>query len=487
MKLSNLKLYLFLITLIFSSSMLISHPQGDDELVSLFIANKMGDALLNFEIYEFIKVIGQNYHPPGREFLLLPFLTFLELDLISGRVLTITIYCFIIIQLFDLLNILNPKSHSFNFLSIVLISITGLFQIQAMVSIHGFVTLFGIIIIKKILNLDYKFHFLKEILIILILSFIAFLFSNTFLLLSIPLYLMILIMMLKYNIQIKKVVYSFLFIIFFYVLYYSIFLGYPYYLLYSGQVEEPFGQLYKYYFRADNSYLNIKSFIDNFKVTNFYSFPLLFYSISLIGFFYSASKFKKIFFLLSLYFLVINFVVNIHTGQHYLSFVIWTFPFGIAYISNLNLSVKRFLRIIIIFLLPLQAIYTFYFHINSYDEKIYPHKIKNLTFSKSVWIHNLKYPLTEIEKDLENFRRGQILNLAGVQWTIHFDKNNFFKNNKVEPAKEHKCEDLSQLIYQKKIDAVLYLERNDLQCLKEKKDFINKVYKNSSFNLVYKN
>ena len=197
MKLSNLKLYLFLITLIFSSSMLISHPQGDDELVSLFIANKMGDALLNFEIYEFIKVIGQNYHPPGREFLLLPFLTFLELDLISGRVLTITIYCFIIIQLFDLLNILNPKSHSFNFLSIVLISITGLFQIQAMVSIHGFVTLFGIIIIKKILNLDYKFHFLKEILIILILSFIAFLFSNTFLLLSIPLYLMILIMMLK--------------------------------------------------------------------------------------------------------------------------------------------------------------------------------------------------------------------------------------------------------------------------------------------------
>ena len=197
MKLSNLKLYLFLITLIFSSSMLFSHPQGDDELVSLFIANKMGDALLNFEIYEFIKVIGQNYHPPGREFLLLPFLTFLELDLISGRVLTITIYCFIIIQLFDLLNILNPESHRLNFLSIVLISITGLFQIQAMVSIHGFVTLFGIIIIKKILNLDYKFHFLKEIFIILILSFFAFLFSNTFLLLSIPLYLMILIMMLK--------------------------------------------------------------------------------------------------------------------------------------------------------------------------------------------------------------------------------------------------------------------------------------------------
>lgn len=487
MKLSNLKIYLFFITLIFSSSMLFSHPQGDDELVSLFIAKKMGNALLNFEIYDFIKVVGQNYHPPGREFLLLPFLTFLELDLISGRFLTITIYCFLIIQLFSLLNLLNPNQHRFNFLSIILISITGLSQIQAMVSIHGFVTLFGIIVIKKIINLDNKFYFSKEIIIILLLSFFAFLFSNTFLLLSIPLYLMILFMMLKNKTPIRKIVYLFFFILFFYFLYYSIFLGYPYYLLYSGQVEEPFGQLYKYYFRADNSYLNLNSFIDNFKVTNFYTFPLIFYLISLIGFFYSALKFKRIFFLLSVYFLVINFIVNIHTGQHYLSFIIWTLPFGLAYISSLNCTTKRFFKIMIFCLLPLQALYTFYFHINSYDEKKYPHNIKHLILGRSIWIHNLKYPLQEIEKDLRNFRKGQILNLAGVQWTIYFDKNNYFKNDKVEPAKKYRCEDLSQLINKKEIDAVLYLERNDLKCIEENKDFNKKVYKNSSFNLVFKN
>ena len=94
MKLINKHTYLFFITLSFSIWMLFSHPQGDDELVSIFIANKLAEALLNLEIYEFIKIIGQNYHAPGRELVLLPFLTFLPTEIISGRILSILIYCF---------------------------------------------------------------------------------------------------------------------------------------------------------------------------------------------------------------------------------------------------------------------------------------------------------------------------------------------------------------------------------------------------------
>ena len=171
-----------------------------------------------------------------------------------------------------------------------MISISGLFQIQAMVSIHGFVTLFGVIIIKKLIKLDLKFDNLKEIYSILLTSFFAFFFSNTFILISAPLYIILILFLYKNNISIKKISYLFFFTLLFYLTYYVIFLGYPYYLLYSGQVEEPFGQLYKYYFRVNNSYLNINSFVDNFKVTNFYTFPIIFYLISLIGFFYTFFK-----------------------------------------------------------------------------------------------------------------------------------------------------------------------------------------------------
>ena len=84
-------------------------------MVSIFIANKLAEALLNLEIYEFIKIIGQNYHAPGRELVLLPFLTFLPTEIISGRILSILIYCFLIIQLFALLNLVNPNDKNLNF------------------------------------------------------------------------------------------------------------------------------------------------------------------------------------------------------------------------------------------------------------------------------------------------------------------------------------------------------------------------------------
>ena len=179
-----------------------------------------------------------------------------------------------------------------------------------------------------------------------------------------------------------------------------IFLGYPYYLLYSDKLRS---HLVNYINTISESIIVILISILLWIILKsliFYTFPIIFYLISLIGFFYTFLKFKKIFFLLIFYFLIFNFVINIHTGQHYLSFVIWTIPFGVVCVSNLNHNLKKFFKIIIIILLPLQALYTFYFHINSYAEKEYPHEIK-IFFAKSVWSHNIKYQLEAIKEDLE--------------------------------------------------------------------------------------
>ena len=127
----------------------------------------------------------------------------------------------------------------------------------------------------------YQKDYLINIYIIVLISFLAFLFSNTFILISAPLYLIIFIMMLKVKIEQRSLFFFVITLSLFYLFYYSVFLGYPYLLLQLNEVNEPFGQLYKYYLRADKTLLSIKPFVENFKLSNFYSFPLIYYLISL--------------------------------------------------------------------------------------------------------------------------------------------------------------------------------------------------------------
>ena len=65
-------------------------------------------------------------------------------------------------------------------------------------------------------------------------------------------------------------------------------------------------------------------------------------------------------------------------------------------------------------------------------------------------------------------------------------KKAFFINDKIQPTKYFKCEELLELI-DKKIDGVLYLENNYLECFNKYKQFKNIKYENSSFNLVITN
>ena len=483
----ELKIILFFLSFCISFIMFFSHPQGDDEMVSIFIAQELYQHVINLKFFDFSSVLLQNYHPPGRELVLMLSHFVFEDNLVNARIISVTLYAFIIIKLFELsYKISNDKFISF-FIS-TLIVFTGMFQIQAMVSIHGVTTLMGILMIIKFLDIqERKNNLLKsDIYMIIIFNFIAFLFSNSFLLISLPSFIILNYLLIINDYKLKKIIYLNTIILIFYLLYYLVFLFVPYYLHENGFTNEPIGQYYKYLYRIENTNLKFTSLIENFKIVNFYTFPILFYILSLLGTLFLFLKFRFIFILLFLYFITFQFFIKISTGQHYLSYIIWTFPFGIYYIIERIIKIKIIKKNFIILspaVLLIIFSWTFNYHIKFYNEKNFPKftAIENLIDFK--WTHNKRFPLVDIENELMQIKKNNTLNLAGSEWNIYFKKKDYFYNKDVI-SKDYNCKELND--FYRDIEAILFKENINYSCIKnfENSKIIN--FKNSSFILVKK-
>ena len=67
----DLKIILTFLAFGISYIMFFSHPQGDDEMISIFIAQELYKHITALNFFDFFSVILQNYHPPGRELVLM--------------------------------------------------------------------------------------------------------------------------------------------------------------------------------------------------------------------------------------------------------------------------------------------------------------------------------------------------------------------------------------------------------------------------------
>lgn len=482
---SKLKYCLFFFTILISLNMFFSHPQGDDELVSIYIANLLLDALKNFEFKNFIVVLLQNYHPPGREFVLMLAFIFFEESLLTARLFTVILYAFIILKVFELSKkISNDLKISF-FISLLLAT-TGIFQIQAMVSIHGITSFLSLLIIIKLLDFQKKTSTsIGDIVYLISISFVGFLFSNTFLLFTAPMYLTLNYLFYINKYDLKLIFFINLIILLFYIIYFLIFLGIPYYYYFSNQTSVPIGQLYKYFYRYDNSGLSLKSFYENFKITNFYLFPFIFYFLSLIGTYNIYKNYKLIFFNLIFYLIIFNFMVQIHTGQHFLTYIVVTIPFGIIFLYKnfdfLNKKVKYFFGIS--FLL-ITFCWTYFFHIKTYKELDYPNLAKFNFFLEHKWLHNKKYPIEEIDLELSKIQPNKTLNMAGVEWNIYFKNRNYFYYKK-HFFEKYDCNQILNL-YEHEIQAILFKSKKIRDCFNHINNMALKNFSKSNFWLIYK-
>ena len=201
---------------------------GEDEVSTFLVNVELIEAIININVKDFFINLIKSYHPPGRNLFSIPTILIFGENISALRLpyyITWIFTCFFSLRIIKELN----GNNDCKILNIILLSGSGIFHIQIMGFGHGIVSFLGIYLIYELII----FHKKKQNFIphklfnkLAAISFIGFLFFNTFILLTFNLFLIQLFLILKNE---KKEFYLFFLISFFYFLlylsYYIIFLG----------------------------------------------------------------------------------------------------------------------------------------------------------------------------------------------------------------------------------------------------------------------
>ena len=424
---------------------------GEDEVSTFLVNVELIEAIININVKDFFINLIKSYHPPGRNLFSIPTILIFGENISALRLpyyITWIFTCFFSLRIIKELN----GNNDCKILNIILLSGSGIFHIQIMGFGHGIVSFLGIYLIYELII----FHKKKQNFIphklfnkLAAISFIGFLFFNTFILLTFNLFLIQLFLILKNE---KKEFYLFFLISFFYFLlylsYYIIFLGAPYLLVnnpqsliplienifgklnYCNWDQNAFGQYHQYIVRQSTMDFNYSSFIANLRYLNWHFFPYIGIFIIFFSLYYLSTKIKVVLFFILTYFLFVNFFMVGNTGQHFASIFIWLIPFfSLNFKEKINFSsIKLFIKFFYLTLLT----YTFYFHIFFYSEKNYPYNIVSLVDGTLKWPPNIKRPLEQISKDIrKNYTNDNTIYYTVDGSIIHYYLRDF-KSHKID-------------------------------------------------------
>ena len=340
-------LILGLISLIPLSSLLNPQLMGEDEVLTFLVNIEILESLKNLSPKDFFINLIKDFHPPGRNLLSIPSIIIFGENITALRLPYYILWIFTCYFSLKIINELNGNKDTLIF-NTFLIAGTGIFHIQIMGFGHGMITFLGIYLIYKLIifsrkkQLFFPHKFFNQI---AILSFVGFLFFNTFILLTFNLFLIQLFLILKND---KKEFLPFFFIsvvhFFLYLFYYFVFLGLPYLLVNEAKTflpiienifgklsfgnwdQEPFGQYHQYTVRQNALKLEYSSLLANIKYLNWHFLPYLSIFVIIFAKIYLLKNQKIVFFFIITYFLFVNFLMAGNTGQHFVSFFIWLIP-----------------------------------------------------------------------------------------------------------------------------------------------------------------
>jgi hypothetical protein len=303
------------------------------------------------------------------------------------------------------------------------LALSGLFQIQVMGLGHGVATFWGLAVIgwmvrhppQGLSTRESRLHYI----IAASLAVMGFLWFTSLFVLSVGLHAYYLVRTLRIDANERLLALRWWCVLtvpygIFYLAYYAIFLGLPYYLVAKGIAAGPFGQLHQYHVRADTAHFNIDAMIENIKVTNYYTFPVVFLIVTLIGLAVVMRRFPYVGFVVVPYAFIVSFYMSGDTGQHFLSFVIWMLPFGVA--GLVDYAKSRTLRLIFASVL---ISWTVVLHVWPYPDARYPYWVSKLTFGDPKWLSNSLFPLEEIKNALHEWAGdGVVASLASGTWGV---------------------------------------------------------------------
>ena len=426
----TLYIFIAILSIIVSINAFIN-PQlhGEDEATTFITSVNLLNNLKNFEVFNFLKSLIAANHPPGRYLLPIPFLEIFGESIMSMRIPYFFLWIGSCVLSTKIALKIGGKANAL--LTGIFLSTSGLFNLEVQSLSHGASVFFGLLlsneILKNEIDEDYinkKFELLK----INILLLLGFIFFTTWSVIIFGFYLYLIINYYKKKKLISNtknlffLTYPFLF---FYILYYLVFLGFPYWIINLNGLEvfnqtfnqqitidyKSFGQLHQYYHRANVS-LNLSSFIDNIKTINWAYMPLVGPILFFLGIFNVYKKHKNIFFMIILYFFLFSFYFSGNTGQHIQTLFIILFAFSINELIT-SFKNKKLLTYFVFTKLVFLILITYNFHIKIYNEKNYPYNFEKIFFVQQKWPQNLVRPLDKIVLTLTETlkKNGPILNL----------------------------------------------------------------------------
>jgi 4-amino-4-deoxy-L-arabinose transferase-like glycosyltransferase len=458
-------LLLFLFIFLFSSKFINNiNLHGEDEATTYLNIISLYSYLSELDFLNVLKTTLQFHHPPARYYISLPFFLIFENDLWVLRLANSIMWALTCCVIYKISKIVLKE---YAFITALLIGCSGLFSVHSLAFGLSGITLFLSLcvyeLIKDQFNIDKIESLHKSFLRCNIYLFIAFLFYNTAVLFIFSLYAIFLYYLYKSKIKNKiksKLTITALTFAIFYIIYYLIFVGIPIYITHFNGLEfinnffkqsfkpddlNPWGQYHQYISRSSKANINFDSFIENIKGINWAFFPFLSIIILLTAFIEIFKNYKKIFFLIILKFIVINFFFKIATIAHFLVLYSVIIPFGI---KNLLSYFKNFYRTYLIFFIFVSTTYfSYYTQIKIYNEKNYPYILQKVSYGKNTWAQNLERPWGEINEFLNNnllpnkkifnaIDEGyQILYMSNLNWVSY--KKKFYK--KVFKEKRIEC------------------------------------------------
>jgi|GEM_PF-6205946 len=441
---SSLKRFLLIIVIILSSifafSVAFTQFRGESEMQNLNSVNDLLNSLKSFNIVDFFKILISQYHPPARYIISLPFVCIFGPLEFSLRLANILFWIGVsIIAFFIGEKLLDTWC---GFFSGLLIGTAGLFGIEAIGSTHGYLTFWIMLLILHILkNPSFSLKTKNDRK--------NFFIGNLFLSIGFLGFTSIIPIIFTYNliyfyyavkerpITVKHFILYLIPFIIFYITYYFIFLGIPYYFYKNNLLDNYVGQLYQNIYRKSSSQLNIHSFISNLKGINGYFFPFLSWLILVIGSIYLFKTNKHIYLMIIGYAILFSFYIYGNTSNHFLSYFIWIIPMSTAFIIT---YIKKYSIILLSILMVLVISWSIIIHVIRYKEKTYPHFLLTYTYSETFRINNIVRPVRQIADDLKKYLDKDEYYLCLTDGAIIFyAKDINYKDNSEIFLTENKC------------------------------------------------
>ena len=413
---------LFLAAVTSIRAVLFPQLSGEDESLTFLVAKNILESIYELDWKKFIFVIGTDWHPPGRNLLPVPFIALFGDNITAIRIPYWLMWISTCFLLSDIAGRLGGRGAAF--ICGILIVGTGLFNLEIQGLAHGAATFFGILIIREIIlhppdDLSYaknKTAFLRGG----VWAFLGFLFFTSLLPMAGLFHLLWLYPCFKFGNKMQKfkifLILNIPFFIF-YIGYYLIFIGIPIWLIEFNGISilksimpgfipenwelQPIGQYHQYLTRINGTELNISSLKANLATITWAFAPFLGPIIVILGMIGQILYAPRILILTLPYFLIFSFYITGNTGQHFQSWFIWILPFASQIILG---TLKKSEKIGYFIGLPLLVTlfsFTWFAHLQQYNEINFPHAFAKKIGGITKWPQNLQRPLKLIVKDLE--------------------------------------------------------------------------------------